>query len=118
VLIGIVYGYLPLMVFPIYVSLEKLDKRLLEASADLGASAFELSQDHPAPLGTGDHHRGDAGVYPADGRVPDPGHSRWRQGVLCRQRAGRPVPAVAQLAVRQCAGDDPGGDDAGDHRRI
>ena len=33
VLVGIVYGYLPLMVFPIYVSLEKLDKRLLEASA-------------------------------------------------------------------------------------
>lgn len=37
VLIGIVYGYLPLMVFPIYVSLERLDKRLLEASSDLGA---------------------------------------------------------------------------------
>ena len=37
-LVGIVYGYLPLMVFPIYVSLEKLDKRLLEASADLGAT--------------------------------------------------------------------------------
>jgi len=38
VLIGIVYGYLPLMVFPIYVSLDRLDKRLLEASSDLGAS--------------------------------------------------------------------------------
>ncbi len=38
VLIGIVYGYLPLMVFPIFVSLERLDKRLIEASADLGAS--------------------------------------------------------------------------------
>lgn len=37
VLVGIVYGYLPLMVFPIYVSLERLDKRLLEASADLGS---------------------------------------------------------------------------------
>lgn len=37
VLVGIVYGYLPLMVFPIYVSLERLDKRLLEASGDLGA---------------------------------------------------------------------------------
>jgi spermidine/putrescine transport system permease protein len=37
VMVGIVYGYLPLMVFPIYVSLEKLDKRLLEAAADLGA---------------------------------------------------------------------------------
>jgi spermidine/putrescine transport system permease protein len=37
VLIGIIYGYLPLMVFPIYVSLDRLDKRLLEASSDLGA---------------------------------------------------------------------------------
>lgn len=30
VLLGIVYGYLPLMILPIYVSLERLDKRLLE----------------------------------------------------------------------------------------
>lgn len=40
VLVGIIYGYLPLMVFPIYVSLDRLDKRLLEASADLGARPF------------------------------------------------------------------------------
>jgi spermidine/putrescine transport system permease protein len=38
VMVGIVYAYLPLMVFPIYVGLEKLDKRLLEASADLYAT--------------------------------------------------------------------------------
>lgn len=38
VLVGIVYGYLPLMILPIYVSLERLDRRLLEASADLGAT--------------------------------------------------------------------------------
>ncbi|AXI48560.1 ABC transporter permease [Sulfitobacter sp. SK012] len=40
VLVGIIYGYLPLMVFPIYVSLDRLDKRLLEASSDLGAHPF------------------------------------------------------------------------------
>ena len=38
VLIGAVYGFLPLMVLPIYVSLERLDKGLLEAAADLGAT--------------------------------------------------------------------------------
>jgi spermidine/putrescine transport system permease protein len=38
VLLGIVYGYLPLTILPIYVSLERLDRRLLEASADLGAT--------------------------------------------------------------------------------
>lgn len=37
VLLGIVYNYLPLMALPIYVSLEQLDRTLLEASRDLGA---------------------------------------------------------------------------------
>jgi spermidine/putrescine transport system permease protein len=50
VLIGIVYGYLPLMVFPIFVSLEKLDKRLLEASNDLGASPLKTFWQVTLPL--------------------------------------------------------------------
>lgn len=40
VLLGIVYNYLPLMALPIYVSLDRLDKSLLEASRDLGAGPF------------------------------------------------------------------------------
>ncbi|TMD44365.1 MAG: ABC transporter permease [Chloroflexi bacterium] len=40
IFIGILYNYLPLMVFPLYVALERLDKRLLEASKDLGAGRF------------------------------------------------------------------------------
>ncbi len=50
VLVGIVYGYLPLMVFPIYVSLEKLDKRLLEASADLGSPPLRTFRQVTLPL--------------------------------------------------------------------
>ncbi len=50
VLIGIIYGYLPLMVFPIYVSLEKLDKRLLEASGDLGATPLATFKQVTLPL--------------------------------------------------------------------
>lgn len=50
VLVGIVYGYLPLMVFPIYVSLEKLDKRLLEASNDLGAGPWRSFLQVTLPL--------------------------------------------------------------------
>ena len=38
VILGLVYGYLPFMVLPLYTTLEKLDKSLLEASADLGAT--------------------------------------------------------------------------------
>lgn len=50
VLVGIVYGYLPLMVFPIYVSLERLDKRLLEASGDLGAPPWRSFVQITLPL--------------------------------------------------------------------
>lgn len=39
VLIGLTYSFLPYMVLILYASLEKLDPRLLEAAADLGASA-------------------------------------------------------------------------------
>jgi spermidine/putrescine transport system permease protein len=38
VLIGMVYGFLPFMVLPLYASIEKLDKTLLEAAEDLGAT--------------------------------------------------------------------------------
>jgi len=50
VLIGIIYAYLPLMVFPIYVSLEKLDKRLLEASSDLGSPPIRTFLQVTLPL--------------------------------------------------------------------
>ncbi len=50
VVVGIIYGYLPLMVFPIYVSLEKLDKQLLEASSDLGGSPFKSFLQITLPL--------------------------------------------------------------------
>ena len=50
VMCGIVYAYLPLMVFPIYVSLEKLDKRLLEASEDLGAGPWATFRQVTLPL--------------------------------------------------------------------
>jgi ABC-type spermidine/putrescine transport system permease subunit I len=50
ILIGITYGYLPLMVFPLYVSLQRIDDRVLEASRDLGASAFTTFRRVTFPL--------------------------------------------------------------------
>ena len=38
VVAGLVYWYMPFMVYPIYASLEKFDWRLFEAAQDLGAS--------------------------------------------------------------------------------
>ncbi len=37
VLVGLVYGYLPFMVLPLYATLERMDRTLLEAAADLGS---------------------------------------------------------------------------------
>ena len=38
VIVGLVYGYLPFMVLPIYASVERLDMRYVEAANDLGAN--------------------------------------------------------------------------------
>lgn len=40
VLLGMVYTFIPFMVLPIYVALEQMDKKLLEAASDLGASRW------------------------------------------------------------------------------
>ena len=38
VILGLVYGYLPFMVLPLYATIEKLDPAWLDAAADLGAN--------------------------------------------------------------------------------
>jgi spermidine/putrescine transport system permease protein len=40
VVLGLVYGELPFMILPLYASLQKLDRSLLEAAQDLGANPF------------------------------------------------------------------------------
>jgi len=50
VLIGLVYGYLPLMVFPIYVTLERMDRTLVEASKDLGAGRWATFRQITLPV--------------------------------------------------------------------
>jgi spermidine/putrescine transport system permease protein len=40
VLIGLVYGYLPFMVLPLYAALERLDRSLIEAARDLYAPGW------------------------------------------------------------------------------
>ncbi|MFC5817369.1 ABC transporter permease [Nonomuraea harbinensis] len=50
VVLGLLYSYLPLMVLPLYASIEKLDPQLREASANLGASAFTTFRKVTLPL--------------------------------------------------------------------
>ena len=40
VVLGLVYGYLPFMAFPLYATIEKLDFTLLDAAEDLGATTL------------------------------------------------------------------------------
>jgi spermidine/putrescine transport system permease protein len=50
VLLGVVYGYLPLMVFPIYVTMERMDRTLIEASKDLGAGRWATFRQVTLPI--------------------------------------------------------------------
>lgn len=42
VVLGMVYNYLPYMILPLYTVLMKIDPKLYEAAADLGANKFEV----------------------------------------------------------------------------
>jgi spermidine/putrescine transport system permease protein len=50
ILAGMVYVYLPLMVLPLYASMEKLDFRLVEAGYDLYATPFQVLRRIIIPL--------------------------------------------------------------------
>ncbi|MEO8363147.1 MAG: ABC transporter permease [Ilumatobacteraceae bacterium] len=48
--IGVVYNYLPLMIFPLFVALDRLDPALREASKDLGANRWKTFVQVTLPL--------------------------------------------------------------------
>ena len=50
VLIGLVYGFLPFMVLPLYASIERIDWSLVEASRDLYASGWQSFRRVTWPL--------------------------------------------------------------------
>ena len=50
IMIMMVYYYLPFFIIPIYTTLERFDKKLIEASSDLGASWYETFRNILLPL--------------------------------------------------------------------
>lgn len=50
IILGMVYVYLPLMVLPVYASMERLDFRLIEAGYDLYATRFNVLRRVILPL--------------------------------------------------------------------
>ena len=53
VLVGLVYTYLPFMILPLYAALDRLDRSVLEAASDLGATATERFFKVTVPLTKG-----------------------------------------------------------------
>ena len=41
--LGLVYGYVPYMILPLYAGLDRLPQPMLEAARDLGANRFRRS---------------------------------------------------------------------------
>jgi spermidine/putrescine transport system permease protein len=50
VIIGLVYGYLPFMILPLYVAIERIDGALIEAARDLHASGWRAFREITLPL--------------------------------------------------------------------
>jgi ABC-type spermidine/putrescine transport system permease subunit I len=50
VILGLVYGYIPFMILPLFGFLDRIDQNLLEAGRDLGASPFETFRRVTLPL--------------------------------------------------------------------
>ena len=66
--LGIVYNYLPLMILPLFVNLDRLDRSLLEGSRDLGAGPVATFRQITLPLSAaGYRQRLPAGVHPGHG---------------------------------------------------
>jgi ABC-type spermidine/putrescine transport system permease subunit I len=50
VILGLVYGYIPFLILPLYAALDRIDRSLLEAARDLGASSFNTFRLVTLPL--------------------------------------------------------------------
>ena len=50
VILGLVYGYIPFLILPLFAALDRIDKSLLEAARDLGATPFRTFLHVTLPL--------------------------------------------------------------------
>jgi len=50
IVLGLVYGFLPFMVLPLYAAIERIDRTLIEAARDLHASGWRAFREVTLPL--------------------------------------------------------------------
>ena len=100
VILGLVYTYLPFMIFPLYATLEKLDFTLLDAAEDLGARPLSAAWRIASSAGkTGHHRRMPIGLYSLPGRLSDSRLDGRRQIDAVRQSGGKSIRRGARLAI-------------------
>ena len=92
VILGLVYGYLPFTVLPLYATLERLDRTLLEAAADLGAKPWAaLVTRHHSALRSRYSRGRHPGLHSMPGRVSHARPARRRKVRHDRQPDPEPI---------------------------
>ena len=108
VLMGLVYGYLPLMVFPLYVTLERMDRTLVEASKDLGAGRWATFRQITLPVMLPGLISGSILVFiPLMGEYVIPPILGYGRLFPIGNALVPALPRIAQLAGRSGLGRDP-----------
>ena len=98
VIAGITYNFLPFMALPLYVSLEKIDRRLVEAATDLYASRATAFRKITLPLALPGIFAGSLLCFiPAVGDFINAAAPRHAAAVHDRQRHPEPVHRAAEL---------------------
>ena len=98
IILGMVYNFLPFMVLPLYNVLSKIDRDIILAARDLGATSVYTFRKIIFPLSLQRHYHGlcpcpdDFRHLGPPGRKQDPPHRKCHRP---------PVPAGKQLACRQ-----------------
>ena len=97
---GLTYNFLPFMVLPIYVSLEKIDPRLLDAARDLFSNPFRAFRKVVLPLSLPGIFAGSLLVFiPAAGDFVNAALLGSPQTAHDRQRRAGQLPRDPRLSV-------------------
>ena len=75
-----VYNYLPLMIFPLFVALDRLDPALREASKDLVRAGWKTFRQVTLPLARPASPPGCCWCSSRSPATTSPPRARWRQG--------------------------------------